>query len=331
MRWIWLPCLALALALCTGCEREAAKPGPGPIANPAPNGPGAEKTGAAGSLAEARKSFTTRLARRESAHMRLPAPPPDLFTIIQYDSPAGKLAGYLTPDPNDGKKRPAIIWITGGDCNSVDDGCWANQPASNDQTAAQYRRAGIIMMFPTLRGGNENPGVREGFYGEIDDVVAAAEFLAKVPYVDANRIYLGGHSTGGTVVLLTAELSDRFRAVFSLGPVANPVGYGIEFTPFNTNDRREVDLRSPVKWLPSIKSPTFVFEGAGQPGNLNALQELSRASTNNKVRFFPVQGANHFSILAPLNRLIAQKILDDAGPTCSITFTDAEIAGAFRR
>jgi hypothetical protein len=329
MRFLWLPCLAVAL--CSGCNREAGKPDPAPIPHPAPDGPRDDKSAPAGSLAEARKGFTTRLARRESAHMRLPPPPPDLFTIVQFDSPVGKLAGYLSPDPNDGKKRPAIIWITGGDCNSVDDGCWANQPPTNDQTAAQYRQAGIIMMFPTLRGGNENPGVREGFYGEIDDVVAAAEFLAKVPYVDAKRIYLGGHSTGGTVVLLTAEFSDRFRAVFSFGPAANPAGYGPEFTPFNTNDIREVDLRSPVKWLPSIKSPTFVFEGARQPGNLDALEEMSRVSTNAKVRFFPVQGANHFSILAPLNRLIAQKILDDAGPSCSITFNDAEILGAFRR
>jgi hypothetical protein len=40
------------------------------------------------------------------------------------------------------------------------------------------------MMFPSLRGGNDNPGAREGFYGEVDDVVAASEFLARQPYVD---------------------------------------------------------------------------------------------------------------------------------------------------
>ena len=28
------------------------------------------------------------------------------------------------PNPNDGKKHPAIVWITGGDCNSIDAGCW---------------------------------------------------------------------------------------------------------------------------------------------------------------------------------------------------------------
>ena len=40
------------------------------------------------------------------------------------------------------------------------------------------------MMFPSLRGGNDNPGAKEGFLGEVDDVIAAADFLAKQPYVD---------------------------------------------------------------------------------------------------------------------------------------------------
>ena len=45
---------------------------------------------------------------------------------MQYDSPVGKLAAYLSPDPNDGKRHPAIIWITGGDRNTIgefDDTC----------------------------------------------------------------------------------------------------------------------------------------------------------------------------------------------------------------
>ena len=37
-------------------------------------------------------------------------------------------------------------------------------------------------------------------------------FLAAQPYVDPARIYLGGHSTGGTLALLVAECSETFRA-----------------------------------------------------------------------------------------------------------------------
>jgi dienelactone hydrolase len=81
------------------------------------------------------------------------------------------------------------------------------------------------MMFPSLRGGNQNPGQKEGFLGEVDDVLAAADFLVREDYVDPARIYLGGHSTGGTPVMLVAESTPRFRAVLSFGPVNDVRGY----------------------------------------------------------------------------------------------------------
>ena len=67
-------------------------------------------------------------------------------------------------------------------------------------------------MFPSLRGGNDNPGRREGFFGEVDDILAATDYLARQPHVDPKRIYLGGHSTGGTMVMLVAESTDRYCA-----------------------------------------------------------------------------------------------------------------------
>ena len=275
------------------------------------------------SLTEARQGFKTKLVPRESAKEPLPEPPPRVFRTVRYDSPAGKLAAYLTPDPKDGKKHPAIVWITGGDCNSVGD-VWKETPASNDQTAAAFRKAGMVMMFPSLRGGNENPGDKEGFFGEVDDVLAAADYLGKQEFVDPHRIYLGGHSTGGTLVLLVAECSDRFRAVFSFGPMDNVAKYPREYLPFDTASAREIELRSPGRWLHSIKSPVFVFEGTTQ-GNLDALLAMEQASTNPNVHFLAVSGKDHFGTLAPTNRLIAAKLLRDDGPTTNLKFTEEEL------
>jgi len=104
-----------------------------------------------GSLAEARKGFQTKLIRKESAGVPVPQPPPDLFRVIRYDSPAGNLASLLSPDPKDGKKHPAIIWITGGDCNTIDDSIWNMRPANVDQTfqaANTFRNAGIVHDVP---------------------------------------------------------------------------------------------------------------------------------------------------------------------------------------
>jgi hypothetical protein len=38
-----------------------------------------------------------------------------------------------------------------------------------------------------------------------------------------------------------------------------------------------------------------------------------------------VRGVNHFSILAPINEVIARKILKDQGPKTNIAFTEADL------
>lgn len=261
----------------------------------------------------------------------LPAPPAGVFERITYRSAVGALGAYITPNPGDGQRRPAIIWMTGGESNTVGD-VWSAAPRDNDQNATAYRDAGIVMMFPSLRGGNNNPGQIEGMYGEIDDIIAAADHLAALPYVDPQRIYLGGHSTGGTLVLLTAAASNRFRAVFSFGPVTRASVYGDEFIPVNF--RRlpawEERARAPIEWLSSIRSPTFVIEGRGFGGNDEELRALRAANTNSSVQFIEVLDAGHFSVLAPMNEIIARAILADTGPTPSIAFNNAEIEAAFR-
>jgi hypothetical protein len=42
-----------------------------------------------------------------------------------------------------------------------------------------------------------------------------------------------------------------------------------------------------------------------------------------------VYGADHFSVLAPLTRLVAHKIVEDTGPVCAIRITDDEVRDAF--
>jgi acetyl esterase/lipase len=281
-------------------------------------------------LTEARRGFFSYPGSQpQPASDPLPAPPPALFQLIRYESVVGPLAAYLTPDPGDGRKHPAIVWITGGDCNSIGE-VWEPASPSDDQTAAAYRQAGLIMMFPSLRGGNNNPGRREGFYGEVDDVIAAADYLANQPYVDPQRIYLGGHSTGGTLAMLVAETTDRFRTIFSFGPVEDVRNYGGQFLYHDTSNARESEVRSPGRWLNSVKSPLFVLEGV-TGGNIGSLRAMAGASKNPKIRFLPVQGATHFSVLAPVNKLIATKILADDGPTPAISLSEAEVNAAMTR
>ncbi|MCI0380887.1 MAG: prolyl oligopeptidase family serine peptidase [Gemmataceae bacterium] len=312
----------LGIVVLAGCGRDApSAKAPPPIPVPESN---------TTTLTQARQGFQTKPIPRKVAKDPVAKPPAQLFRLVRYDAPPGQLAAYLTPDPKDGKKHPAIIWITGGDSNTIDQGCWQEGPLQNDQSAAAYRKTGIVMMFPSLRGGNDNPGIKEAFFGEVDDILAAADYLGKQAYVDPARIYLGGHSTGGTLVLLVAECSERFRAVFSFGPVNNVSGYPTQYLTFDLSNPRELDLRSPGRWLHSIKSPVFVFEGTVE-SNLHALQAMARNSTNANVKFLPVDGADHFNVLAPTNRLIAERILRDDGAKCNLAFTDEELRKPFGR
>ena len=67
-------------------------------------------------------------------------------------------------------------------------------------------------MMPALRGENGLPGDFSGFYDETSDVLAAADVLRAQPGVDPERLYLAGHSVGGTLTLLAAMASPMFRA-----------------------------------------------------------------------------------------------------------------------
>ena len=283
----------------------------------------------------ARRQFRTALSFPTDNTSPIAPPPPKIFRVVNYRSAVGPLPAYLTPDPKDGKKHPAIIWIAGGDCNSIGE-MWLPADPRNDQTAAAFREAGLVMMAPSLRGGNTNPGRKEGFAGEIDDVVAAADFLAQQAYVDPTRIYLGGHSTGATLVLLTAEASDRFRAVFAFGPRDAATAHRIfGGTDLGKLDPRELLLRTGAYWLASVHKPLFVLEGTGtgllSTTNIDALKRMRQKSKNPNIVFLPVESADHFTILAPVTKVVAQKILQDAGPTSTIRLTEAELAAPFAR
>lgn len=258
--------------------------------------------------AAALQGFRTALARPPEQAPRLPSPPATLFVRSNYLAMTNPEApAFVTPDPKDGRKHPAIIWLTGGDTSTLVD-FWLQGPDNNDQSARAFREAGVVMMFPTLRGNTQHGGDREYFLGEVLDVLAAADHLARLPYVDTRRIYVGGHSTGGTLALLAAETSNRFAASFAFGPVADIEKYqpGLVRLTFEGQDPRERMLRSPIHWLGGIAAPTYVIEGTS--GNLEELQKLCRASSNPFLTCIPVEDEDHFSVLSKVTKVIAARI-----------------------
>ncbi|MDJ0866220.1 MAG: prolyl oligopeptidase family serine peptidase [Myxococcota bacterium] len=283
------------------------------------------------SLREARAGFRTQLRGGNPwAPRAAPQPPPELFRRIRYPTEAGELVAYVTPDPGDGVRRPAVLWAHGG-FGGIGRWLWEPAPPDNDQTARAFRDAGLVLMIPSWRGENRNPGRFELFYGEVDDLLAARRSLAALPYVDPSRIYLAGHSTGGTLALLAAASGADFAAIFSFGGapdlwavVSDGEGYGN--TPFDPGDREESRLRSAIEFTEGIRVPTYYIEGEDSFYVPHARAMAARARRA-RVPFqaFIVRGANHFDVLAPLTTLIAQRIVGEWKHGRPLTLSEADI------
>jgi dipeptidyl aminopeptidase/acylaminoacyl peptidase len=274
-----------------------------------------------------RKALKTTIGEGQRDDTPPPEPPAGELEKVYYDAPLGKNVAYVTP-VKPGARRAAIVWIHGGFNWGIDDSAWTSAPRANDQSAANFRKAGIAEMYPALRGGSQNPGHRECFLGEIDDVLAAAEFLAKRPDVDPQRIYLGGHSTGGLIALLAAESTPRFRAVFAFGPVADPRQYGKASCVPSGAPEAETKPRSALEFLSEIVTPTFVIDGAN--GNAAVFPMMQKRIATAPVSFLTIPNADHFDALAPACDVVAKAILADTGDKPAIHITADAIAAAMR-
>ena len=203
--------------------------------------------------AVARNKFRTKLLRK------IPAPqpgtavkPPSGVSEVYFPSGELRLKAWLSKPDDPNGKRPAVLFLHGGFAFDRED--WdLSQP---------YRDAGFIVMTPILRGENGQPGAFTLWYDEVDDVLAAADYLAKQTNVDNNRLFIAGSSAGGTLTLLAAMASKQFRAAasFSASPdQALLVKHARIDLPFDKTNASELQLRSPLAYAASFKCPTRIY------------------------------------------------------------------------
>ena len=268
------------------------------------------------SFAQARAEHTTKLHVSES-YPSEPLPPiyDESLEHTSFVGPLGEMAAIATRVGEPGAMKPAVIWVSGG-FGGISEGLdWFGE-IENDQGIASFLDPGIVLFLPTFRGEHANPGVFECFYGEIDDLVAAVEHVAARPDVDPKRVYLMGHSTGGTKVLLASMLTDIPAGVVSFGAApdmhsvaADGYGYGVE--PYDMNDAVEVRLRSPIQYTKDIKVPVLYVEGEGSALYAQDAHRMQAIADTQGVDFSAaiINGGDHFSILRPIKDMLAKQIL----------------------
>ncbi len=243
---------------------------------------------------EERCGFETNLINR------IPAPqeyetevPPAGIKEVFYDSGDLKLKAWLLDKPADDDKHPAVVFAHGG----------FSFGGSDLKYGQDFIDHGYILMMPMLRGENGNPGNFEYFYGEVDDLLAAANYLANVSYVDSTRIFLCGHSVGGTLSILASMMPSRYRAMASFGgmPTTEDLiingGYP---NPFDPTNRKEFELRSAVYYTDSIITPLFLYVGDQGEGSLLEFSDYfakNARSIGKPCEFRAVRG-DHWSSVA---------------------------------
>ena len=104
--------------------------------------------------------------------------------------------------------------------------------------------------------------------GILDDVVAATDFVANHPAVDATRLALAGNSLGGWAAIVAGAHDTRFRAVVAMCPVVDartaplPPEYATEFaTMLNGISAAEVA----AQWAGLTPLPNVAADLAGRP------------------------------------------------------------------
>ena len=273
-----------------------------------------------------RKTFRTALKEAPEKRVPTPTPPADLFEVVRYPAPLGSNAAYITP-VREGGKRPAVVWIHGGFNWGLGALAWAPAGRDNDQSARAFREAGLVLMLPSLRGTDDNPGAREYFLGEVDDVVAAIDFVAQRKDVDPSRIYVAGHSTGGTLALMAAVLSPRLKGAYAFGPLDDISRYATFVPVLDKIEGQELRMRNPVSFVEHLRVPTQVIEGRNG-GNVGAFDALRTAAKGAPLSFLEVPGATHFSVLAPVTELLARKLMDAKADAPPVQLTEAEVREA---
>ena len=210
--------------------------------------------------AQTRRHFHTRLLRAGPSPQRevFVLRRPDYVEEVEYPSGPLRLKAWIAGQPSAGHPLPAVVFLHGG----------FEFGAADWDMAVPYWEAGFVLMAPMLRGENGQGGTFSFLYDEVDDVLAAAEYLSTYPGVDPSRIFLAGHSSGATLTLLAIEASGRFRAAASFdgSPDQQLLYNGSASKPgnhreivFDPTDARELQVRSPLAYVASVKSPVRLF------------------------------------------------------------------------
>ena len=205
-------------------------------------------------------SFETHLIREEKSFqvskdlddVRAP------YQRVEYDSDGMTLAAVLyKPDTDTKIRKPAVVYLHGGFALHT----------SGLKITKPFVDAGFVVLAPSWRGENGNPGYFECFMGEVRDAKAAIRWLAKQDYIDQDQIYVFGWSVGGGIALnlalhddIPVKASASSAGIYDLDLIkswATEDDY-IKF-PYDYKNAQENYFRLPLYHLQDMVRPHYTY------------------------------------------------------------------------
>jgi acetyl esterase/lipase len=276
--------LAIFASCLVGCEQNTSANKAAPNAAP-------QQASEQESYLSRRAKFNTNLLRKGPSHQDWEDEPLSKnVSKILYKSGGNQLKAWLFRPPSaKNEKHPGLVYLHGGFAFGMD-----------DMTQCKpFIDAGFIVLCPSLRGENGNPGDFEMMLGEVDDAAAAIQWLAKQEFVDAEKIFVFGHSSGG-VISAVLSLYDNLP-VQRTGSSGGLYGVDLfedisDIVPFDTNDPRESQLRvliGNVRWM---KRPHIGYVGTADSLMRGAVGKGEADEAKAPLTVIEIPGDHHTSL-----------------------------------
>jgi dipeptidyl aminopeptidase/acylaminoacyl peptidase len=205
----------------------------------------------------------------------------DLVTpyLVHYPSRDGKFTisawAYMPYNIGRNDKYPAIIWVHGGP-NS--------QTMNGFNPFIQYiLNQGYIVIAPNYRGSTgygekfQNANVMDMGGQDLQDVLAATDFIGKTGYVDPKKFIVMGRSYGGYMTMMAVtKAPDKWAAGVAIVPFVNwftevqnedPSLQASDKATMGdpVKDKALWEDRSPINFVDRIKAPLILIAGGNDP------------------------------------------------------------------
>ena len=224
------------------------------------------------------------------------------FTSISKDGT--EVHGLLVKPPtfNAGQKYPTLLRIHGG-------------PNGQDEHAFSFEREyfaanGYVVVAVNYRGSNgRGSAFQKAIFAdwggkEVVDLLGAMDHVQKMPFVDSNRLGIGGWSYGGILTDATIATDTRFKAATSgAGSALQLSMYGVD--QYITQYEHEIGppWKSPELWMKisypffhadRIKTPTLFMVGEKDfnvpaAGSEQMYQALKSLGVDTQLVIYPAQ------------------------------------------